>query len=69
MYALYDTATGLIQGYYETMPPILPGQSCAKTSVTDDVNLYDCYVQEVKWDEIHEYNYIVALKSYKKGIA
>ena len=67
MYALYDTATGLILGYYDTIPPILPGQSCAKTSVTDDTALYDCFVQETVWREEEDCYYITALKSYKKG--
>ena len=67
MYALYDNVTGLILSYHAEQPTPSAGQSCAKTSVTDDTALYDCFVQEIAWNEAEQVNYITALKSYKKG--
>ena len=67
MFALYNISTGLILSHHILPPTLAAGQSYGKTSVTDDVAIYDCYVQETAWNEMESCYYITALKSYKKG--
>ena len=67
MFALYDISTGLILSYHAEQPTPSAGQAYAKTSVPDDVAIYNCFVQETAWNETESCYYITALKSYKKG--
>ena len=66
MFVIYDTATKKALSYTSAHAYQPEGQAIAETSIVDDLQVFDCYIKEVKTDDKNRYDVVTAIESHRK---
>lgn len=66
MFVIYDSTTKKSLSYTSAHTEQSEGKAIAETSIVDDLQTFDCYIKEVKYDEIKGYDIVTAIESHRR---
>ena len=66
MFVIYDSTTKKALSYTSEYAEQPEGYAIAETSIVDDLEVFDCYIKEVKYSEIKQHDVVTAIESYRK---
>ena len=66
MFVIYDSTTKKALSYTSAHTEQSEGKAIAETSIVDDLRVFNCYIKEVKYNEIKGCDIVIAIESHRK---